>query len=176
MTGRPSGSPSADRESPPASAPEVVFLDANAFFLPLSTGFPLEEEVRRWAAPARVVVWSGTIAELERLGRRSVPRAEAALALARRFPVVESSGRGDQGLMELAARSNAWVVTSDRRFCERLVGEGVTVLFPRERARLALRKGRRPVSSSAASRPRAMVKNRPPLDRSHRRRRGDAAR
>jgi len=113
-----------------------VLLDTNALFLPFRDRFPLVEEVERLTAPALVGVPSSVVAELDRLVARAEVGAPLAREFARRFPIVESSGRGDQGLVELAARRRATVVTGDRELRRRLVAAGVVVLSPRGATRL----------------------------------------
>ncbi len=113
-----------------------MLVDANALFLPIRTGFPLEAEVVRIQPGSTVGVPSSVLAELDRLVLRRTPDAAAARALAARYPVVRAPGRGDDAVLLCARRSGAWVVTADRALRERLVAEGVTVLAPRDRHRL----------------------------------------
>ncbi len=60
----------------------------------------------------------------------------ASRSLASRYPTLTGPGRGDAAVQALAVRRHAWVVTADRALRERLRSEGVTVLSPRDRARL----------------------------------------
>ncbi|HKN07594.1 MAG TPA: hypothetical protein VJ021_08380 [Thermoplasmata archaeon] len=117
-------------------------MDANALLFPARTRFPLESEVDRLRPGARIVVPSSVIYELERLVTRGVPDARTALALARRFPVLPVSGRGDAAVLDAAVRHRAWVVTADRSLAERLRSRGINVLVPRDRHRLELHRGR----------------------------------
>lgn len=123
----------------PPLPPEVglVLLDTNALFLPFRDRFPLEDEVERLTAPARVAVPSSVIAELDRLVAQRAAGAALAREFARRFPIVPTQGRGDQGLLQLAARRRAIVVTGDRALRRRLVAAGIAVLAPRGSVRLA---------------------------------------
>lgn len=170
-----SSASSSDGRSVTDLGPRVVLADANAFFLPLTSAVDLDREVRRLAPAARLAVAASTLAELDRLAARRVPGAGAARELAARLPVVPSPGRGDAGLLRVAVTQRAWVVTADRELQERLLGSGVTVLVPRERSRLALR---RPGTSPPRATPgrRATVKNGPRVVRAERRRRRDARR
>ncbi|MCI4336619.1 MAG: hypothetical protein L3K17_05420 [Thermoplasmata archaeon] len=118
----------------------------------------LEGEIHRWHAGALIRVPSSVRRELVALERRNVPRAALARTLANRFSVVRNSGKGDAAIVRLARRLPAAVVTADRALRDRLAALGVTVLVPRDRARLV------PFSRRAAAGARATVKTRPPLE------------
>jgi rRNA-processing protein FCF1 len=118
-----------------------VLLDANALLLSVRQRFPLEAEVDRIRPGASIVVPSSVIGELDRLVVRGVPGAPAAAALARRFPILPGSGRGDTAILVAAVHHRAWVVTADRALAARLRGRGVDVLVPRDRQRLELHRG-----------------------------------
>ena len=107
-------------------------------------GFPLESEVERIAPGAHLAVAEATLRELDRLVRRATPGAEAARALAARYPARRSDARGDAAVVEIAVRDRMLVVTADQDLQDRLVARGVGVLVPRDRHRLELRPPRRP--------------------------------
>jgi rRNA-processing protein FCF1 len=152
-----------------------VLLDTNALFLPFRDRFPLLEEVERLTAPARVAVPSSVIAELDRLVARRTMNASLARTLADRFPILPATGRGDLGLLRLAVRHRATVVTGDRDLRRRLVAAGIAVLSPRGSVRLA-RSEPGPALPPRTRARRATVKNRPPLAGRPARRKLDAAR
>lgn len=116
-----------------------MLLDTNALFLPIRTGFPLEAEIARLAPGARTVVPSSSLRELDRLVDRAAPGASGARALARRFGRTSADRDGDDGVLEVALRERAVVVTADRALQRRLRAQGVAVLVPRDRHRLELR-------------------------------------
>jgi uncharacterized protein len=118
-----------------------VLLDANALFLPVRVGFPLEAEVARWRPGAKLAVPTSVLHELDRLSERGTPEASAARALAARYPSLRSPGTGDDAIVRVAVRAGAWVVTADRDLRGRLRERGVTVLSPRDRHRLELHRG-----------------------------------
>jgi len=113
-----------------------VLLDANALFLPVRTGFPLDAEVERECSGAILAVPASVIGELDRLVERGAVGATGARALADRYPIVRAAGRGDDAVLATAQRRHAWVVTADRLLQHRLVRSGITVLVPRDRHRL----------------------------------------
>ncbi len=113
-----------------------MLVDANAAFLPVRVGFPLEEEVERESPGARIAVPTSVVRELDRLCARGTPRAEAARAFVERLPTVAAPGIGDDTILRAAVRTGAWVVTADRALRDRLLEAGVDVLAPRDRHRL----------------------------------------
>ena len=115
-------------------------LDTNALFLPVRTGFPLEAEVARLVPGARLVVPASSLRELERLAARATPQATGALALAARFEVVPALADGDAGVLDAARRERAIVLTADRELQERARSAGLSVLAPRDRHKLELRR------------------------------------
>ena len=94
---------------------------------------------------------TSVLGELARLEEREVGDASAALALARRFRAVRSRGRGDDAVRACARALGACVLTADRALRSRLVEDGTSVLYPRDRSRLALERAA----------PRATVNSRP---------------
>ncbi|HEV2165701.1 MAG TPA: hypothetical protein VGS23_01785 [Thermoplasmata archaeon] len=132
-TGKRSGSSSGGR-SPRGTA--LVLLDTNALFLPFTSPLRLEAAVERAVGPARLVVPISVLGELHRLAERGVPNAGAAFEMAVRFPLAATDRRGDEGVRESARRLKASVATSDRALRDRLLHDGVRVLFPRGRAGL----------------------------------------
>jgi rRNA-processing protein FCF1 len=131
-----SASSSASRRPRSAAGRPLVLLDANAVFLPVRVGFPLDAEVGRLRPGAVLSLPASVVDELDRLVARGIPEAAAARALAARYPVVPAPGKGDDAVLRSAVRTRAWVVTADRALRERLTHRGVTVLSPRDRHRL----------------------------------------
>jgi len=142
MTATRSGSSSNVRSPSPVGRASPVLLDVNALMLPVREHFPLAEEVERLRPGARISVPSSVLAELDGLVARRVAGSAAAAALARRFPILATEGRGDSAIVEGAMRLRAWVVTADRELAERLRSRGINVLVPRDRHRLEIHRGR----------------------------------
>ncbi|NNN17209.1 MAG: hypothetical protein HKL79_02450 [Thermoplasmata archaeon] len=140
MTETPSASSSASRNVDRAAP--IVLLDANALVLCARTLFPLDAEVERLVGPARIAVPTSVLHELDDLLQRGTPEAGLARALAGRFASIDSPGRGDDAILELAVERRAFVVTADRALSDRLVNAGLDVLMPRDRDRLVRRAGR----------------------------------
>jgi rRNA-processing protein FCF1 len=152
----------------------VVLLDANALFLPFRHRLPLEQEVARWWPGVPLAVPTSVLRELDRLVARRTAHAAPARALAGGFRAVPTDGRGDRAVVRLAVELGAPVVTADRLLAARLRREGISVLVPRDRARLELQRGEPPARRAATGRRRrtagaapvrGTVKRRTPLER-----------
>jgi rRNA-processing protein FCF1 len=122
-----------------------VVLDTNVLFLVVRVGFPLEEEVGRALPGAQLLIPACVVAELDGLTKSLTPGAMTARALSERYPVVPTTLRGDDGVIEAAISSRAWVATSDRELRRLLAIRGITALVPRDRHRLEVVPGRRAV-------------------------------
>jgi rRNA-processing protein FCF1 len=120
----------------PRSGRPVVLVDANALLLPFTSHFRLEEEIYGQVDGARVLVPSSVLGELERVASRGNANARAAREFARRFDVAPTDNRGDDALVDLGRRLQAWVLTGDRALRIRLLEAGIPVLFPRGKSHL----------------------------------------
>ncbi|MFZ0830869.1 MAG: twitching motility protein PilT [Thermoplasmata archaeon] len=114
----------------------LVLVDANALLLPFTSHFRLEEEIYLQVDGAHILVPSSVLGELERVADRGYANARAAREFARRFEVVPTEVQGDDALVELGRRLQAWVLTGDRALRTRLLEAGVRVLFPRGKSHL----------------------------------------
>ena len=115
----------------------TVILDTNALMMPFQFGVDPEAEVARIFGAARIVVPSSIMGELRRLAERK-QEAKAALRYAERFEVMETDMGGDDSVLDMAVRMGAAVVTSDAGLRKRLREAGITVLYMREKNRLAV--------------------------------------
>jgi len=114
----------------------VVLVDANALLLPFTSHFRLEEEIYGQVDGARILVPESVLGELEQVASRGTPNARAAREFARRFETVPTRAQGDDALVDLGRRMQAWVLTGDRALRTRLLEAGVRVLFPRGKSHL----------------------------------------
>lgn len=108
--------------------------------MPFRHRVDLSGELRRLELDDRVAVPESVLRELESLAGRGVAHAAAARELAGRWPTLRSGGRGDDAIVEAARRRSAWVVTADRMLAGRLRRAGLTVVTPRDRARLTVQR------------------------------------
>ena len=125
------------------SPPRVVILDSNALMMQFQFHIDIEREAKRILNfNLEIVVPEIVLKELERLGREGVAKeaAEARMAaeLARTFRVEPSPGDGDTGILRLAEKLNAVVVTNDKTLRARLRAKDIPNIYMRSRAFLTL--------------------------------------
>jgi len=93
--------------------------------MPFQFKINIDRELTRLFGDLPVFVPSSVLGELA----RSVdPKAKAALALARKYPVAETELSGDDAVIDLAVRRSAAVVTNDRELIARLRERKVPVI------------------------------------------------
>jgi rRNA-processing protein FCF1 len=113
----------------------ALVLDANALLMPFQFRMNLDKEISRLLGEIRVLVPSSVVEEISRLRTRE---AKAALALAGKYEVVETELAGDDGVLDVAVRNNAAVVTNDRELMSRLKEVGLPVVRLRSERYLVL--------------------------------------
>jgi hypothetical protein len=89
---------------------QTVVLDTNALLMPFEFSINLDLELQRLLGSCMVYVPGPVIGELKRSRSK---HARVALALARKYPVAETSVQGDNGVIDVAERLQAFVVTND---------------------------------------------------------------
>jgi len=97
--------------------PTAVVLDANALMMPFQFRLNLDIELKRLLGEVPVFVPSSVLGELGALADKE---AKAALALARRYQIVETELRGDDAVLSIAEERSAAVLTNDRGLIRRL--------------------------------------------------------
>ncbi len=96
---------------------KAVVLDANALLMPFQFKFNIDMEIARLLGDIPVIVPSSVVDELSGLEDAG---AKAAFALSGKYEVAETSFRGDQGVIDVAKRWSAAVVTNDRELISQL--------------------------------------------------------
>lgn len=114
---------------------KALVLDANALLMPFQFRMNLDKEISRLLGEIRVLVPSSVVQEISRLQTRE---AKAAMALARKYEVVETELAGDDGVLDVAVRNEAAVVTNDRELMSRLKEVGLPVVRLRSERYLVL--------------------------------------
>ncbi len=129
----------------PEPGTRAVVLDTNALFLPFTEGTDLEGQLfgllgaTQWFIPSSVLIELGSLVHK---GEGTLARnAKMALKYAQRCAVQETKLPGDDGLLEVARRLKAVVVTNDRKLQAEAAQSGLTVIVAREHGRLAMRGG-----------------------------------
>jgi rRNA-processing protein FCF1 len=133
--------PSALSASSPANRDgKPVVFDTNALLLALEAHTPLDDDLAdllgatRWVVPSTVLVELGTLAYK---GKGAVARnAKTALAFVEKRCATETTKLpGDDGLLDVARRLGAAVVTNDKTLQQECKRSGLTVVVLREHGR-----------------------------------------
>jgi rRNA-processing protein FCF1 len=125
------------------SPPRVVILDSNALMMQFQFHVDIEKEVRRLLSfNFDVVVPRIVLDELARIAKegnqKEAGEARMALELAKTFRIEDSPGDGDTGILRLAERLNALVVTNDKVLRARLRAKDIPNIYMRSRAFLTI--------------------------------------
>lgn len=115
-----------------------LVLDTNALLLPFTEGTDLQAELELHGA-FELVVPSSVTAELEQLARDGGKTGMAARSAKRyltRCRIEPVSLPGDDGLLELARRLEAAVLTGDKRVQKEAQKSGLAVYGPRAGGKL----------------------------------------
>lgn len=96
--------------------PKVV-LDTNALLLPFERSFNIDAQLRSLLGECQAFVPGPIVGELKRSSSKHAP---AALRLLSRYTIEDTAATGDQAVIELAERLNAYVVTNDRALIAKL--------------------------------------------------------
>lgn len=124
---------------PGGGTKKAVVLDTNALLLPFLDGIDLEERLLELLGPVRLVVPESVRHELEGLQRGTGATAAAARAAGRFLArcIIEATDLpGDDGLLDVARRMRAVVLTNDRRLQAEARRSGLAVVAPRGKGRL----------------------------------------
>jgi rRNA-processing protein FCF1 len=122
-----------------ADQAKPVVFDTNALLLPFAHGVKMEDDLfelfgaTQWLVPSTVLVELGTLAFK---GKGAVARhAKMALKFAERCQVEPTRLPGDDGLLEVARRHKAAVVTNDKTLQQECKRSGLQVVVSREHGR-----------------------------------------
>jgi len=127
-------------EKPQAASSVAVVLDTNALLMPFTEGTRLEELLDELLGAHTLHVPTSVISELKNLmkNRGELGRAaKMALKLSERAKSEPTGRMGDDGILEVARRLGALVVTNDKKLQIECQKSGLEVLVAREKGRLA---------------------------------------
>jgi len=113
----------------------AVVLDANGLMMPFQFSVNIDMELKRLFGDLPVVVPSSVLGELATL---KGPAGRGAVALARKYAVVDTDLRGDDAVLDVAKRMSAAVLTNDRELIRRLRAENIPVVRLRSERYLEL--------------------------------------
>jgi len=97
--------------------PTSIVLDANALLMPFQFKINLDRELKRLFGEVPVFVPSSVLGEL---GNSLDKNSKAALALARKYQIVETELSGDDAVLDIAIKRRSAVVTNDKSLIKRL--------------------------------------------------------
>lgn len=113
---------------------QKVVLDTNALLMPFEFSLNIDHELQRLLGQCEVYVPGPVIGELK---RSTSKHASAALSLARKYNLFHTDRQGDEGVMEVAGKLQAFVVTNDALLRARVRKRGLKVIFLRSGNHLA---------------------------------------
>ncbi len=122
------------------AASQAVVLDTNALLLPFTEGTRLEELLDDFLGAHTLHVPTSVVSELKNLmkNRGELGRAaKMALKLSERCQPEPTGRMGDDGILEVARRLRALVVTNDKKLQIECQKSGLQVIVAREKGRLA---------------------------------------
>jgi rRNA-processing protein FCF1 len=125
------------------SPPNVIILDTNALMMQFQFHVDIEKEVKRiLSGNYEIVIPTIVVHELERLAKQGTAKeqteARMAVELAKTFKVVDAPGEGDTGILRLAEKMNAIVVTNDRRLRASCRAKNIPTIYMRNQAFLTI--------------------------------------
>jgi len=105
--------------------PKAVVLDANALLMPFQFKVNIDRELKRLFGEIPVFIPSSVLEELSNIIDKD---AKAALALARKYQIVETELRGDDAVLSIAEERSAAVLTNDKELIGRLRKKRIPVI------------------------------------------------
>ena len=120
-----------------------VVLDTNALLLPYQLGMNIEKELTRLLGICRIIVPTSVIKEAEKLASSNGSVAMAAklglnIVRKRDYQIVETLYDGDDGVMDVAVKTNAAIVTNDKELKKKARDMGLPVIYVRGESRLEI--------------------------------------
>jgi rRNA-processing protein FCF1 len=112
-----------------------VVLDTNALLMPFEFSLNLDVELRSLLGNCEILVPGPVLGEL----RRSKSKfGSAALALSRRYCIAETEKQGDDGVVDVASRLGAFVLTNDTELRRKLRKMKIKTIHLKSRSHLVL--------------------------------------
>lgn len=105
-----------------------VVLDTNALLMPFEFRINLDLELKRLLGSYQIYIPGCVIGELHKSKNK---HAQVALSLARKYPVAETETQGDAGVIEVARRLSAFVVTNDALLRSKLRKQRMRTIYLR---------------------------------------------
>ena len=114
---------------------QTVVLDTNALLMPFEMRLNLDLAVSSLLGEVRMVVPGPMVGELKNLDNK---HAKAALMLARKYEIVQTDVSGDDAIVDVAIRLNAYVLTNDKELKRRLRSLRIPLIYLRSHTHLVV--------------------------------------
>lgn len=114
---------------------QTVVLDTNALLMPFELKMNLDVAVLNLMGDARMVVPGPLIGELKHLDNKY---AKVALELARKYEIIQSDKGGDDAVLDVALRTNGFVLTNDKELRRRARKLQIPVIYLRSGTHLVM--------------------------------------
>jgi len=114
---------------------QTVVLDTNALLMPFEMRLNIDLAVSSLLGDVRMVVPGPMVGELKNLDNKHV---KAALMLARKYEIVQTDMSGDDAVVDVAIRMNAYVLTNDRELKRRLRSLRIPLIYLRSHTHLVV--------------------------------------
>jgi rRNA-processing protein FCF1 len=114
---------------------QTVVLDTNALLMPFEIRINLDHALRNLLGEVRCVVPGPLIGELKHLDHKF---AKAALELARRYEIVQTTQSGDEAAIEVALLTGGYILTNDKDLRAKARKQGIPLVFLRSGTHLVV--------------------------------------
>jgi len=114
---------------------QTVVLDTNALLMPFEIRINLDLALMNLIGDARCVVPGPLIGELKRLDHKF---ARAALELARKYEIVQTTLSGDDAVIETALSTGGYILTNDKSLRARAREQKIPLIYLRSGTHLVL--------------------------------------
>lgn len=114
-----------------------MILDANALMMPFQFGVNLDLELERLLGSFEALVPTSVVHELKLLAPKN-DIAKKALRLSQKYGRIESEGKADEVLIDIARSQNAIIVSNDKKVIAGSRREGLQYIRLRSRSHLVL--------------------------------------
>jgi len=107
---------------------QTVVLDTNALLMPFEIRINLDLALKDLLGDVRCVVPGPLIGELKHLEHKY---AKAALELARRYEIMQTTLFGDDAVVEIALLTGGYILTNDKDLRARARKQGIPLIYLR---------------------------------------------
>jgi len=114
---------------------QTVVLDTNALLMPFEIKLNLDLELKGLLGDFRCVVPGPLIGELKHLDHKY---AKAALQLARKYDIIQTTHSGDEAVIEAAIATGGYILTNDKKLRLAARNQKIPLIFLRSSTHLIL--------------------------------------